>query len=211
MSTASKKVMEQIDRVVPQHGVFPKWVGGLLEKTFFDKCPTHDLQKNELNRYCISCDASTCRYCVKDGNHDDHKILTIYRHIYQDVVHLNEIEKHIDCEKIQPYKCNKKWVLSLTPLPHNGSGSLIEGDGACCVCRRKLTDPERFRFCSIACKVEAILVRMGSIHPPAPGVGTSESKVEVEQIEKKEEVEQTKNKKGRKRSRKGVPRRAPLF
>lgn len=58
-----------------------------------------------------------------------------------------------DDDLLQPYKCNKKWVVSMTPLPHNGSGSLIEGDGACHVCKRKLTDPDRYRFCSIACKV----------------------------------------------------------
>ncbi|KAK4437046.1 hypothetical protein Salat_0038500 [Sesamum alatum] len=112
------------------------------------------------------------------------------------------MENHIDCAKIQPYKCNKKWVVSLTPLPHNGSGSLIEGDGACNVCKRKLTDPDRFRFCSIACKVQAIAGKRSLIRHPASEVGTSE---------KREGVEQPENQRGRKRNRKGVPHRAPLF
>ncbi|KAG8379201.1 hypothetical protein BUALT_Bualt07G0064000 [Buddleja alternifolia] len=142
-------------------------------------------------------------YCIVFGQHDEHKILTIYRHVYQDVVPLNEMENHINCEKIQPYKCNKKWVVSLTPLPHNGSGSLIEGDGACNVCKRKLTDPDRFRFCSIACKVQAISERGGVIQrPPGSGVGTSQTR---------DQVEQQKSLTGRKHTRKGVPHRAPLF
>ncbi|KAH6797324.1 hypothetical protein C2S52_021878, partial [Perilla frutescens var. hirtella] len=152
-SSSSEVVMQQAEGVTEESEKFPKWVDSFLGKVFFEKCMRHDeMQKNELNRYCISCDASICRFCIISGPHFDHKILTIYRHVYQNVVPLSEMENHIHCQKIQPYKCNKKWVVSLTPLPHNGSGSLIEGDGACHVCKRKLTDPDRFRFCSIACK-----------------------------------------------------------
>ncbi|CAA0826849.1 PLATZ transcription factor family protein [Striga hermonthica] len=156
------------------------------------------MQKNEHNRYCITCDAPICRYCISCGGHKSHEILTIYRHVYQNVVPLSEMETHMDCQTIQPYKCNKKWVVSLTPLPHNGSGSLIEGDGACNVCKRKLTDSDRFRFCSISCKVQAISgVRRGQ-----HGVGTSQVRDGREQAD---------NPSKRKRSRKGVPHRAPFF
>ncbi|GFQ02467.1 hypothetical protein PHJA_002390700, partial [Phtheirospermum japonicum] len=161
--------------------IIPNWVNNFLEKAFFEKCPSHDLQKNELNRYCITCDASICKYCITCGGHKNHNILTIYRHVYQNVVPLTEMEIHIDCDIIQPYKCNKKWVVSLNPLPHNGSGSLIEGDGACNVCKRKLTDPDRFRFCSIKCKLSDAADQQPE-NPPK-----------------------------RKRSRKGVPHRAPFF
>ena len=54
---------------------------------------------------------------------------------------------------VQPYKCNKKLVISLNPLPHCGSGSLIAGDPTCLTCKRRLHDPKRFQFCSIACQV----------------------------------------------------------
>ncbi|XP_011071691.1 uncharacterized protein LOC105157093 [Sesamum indicum] len=202
MSTSSNEAMQQVNRVSRRAGSFPGWVDCFLKNKFFDKCSIHNLQKNDLNRYCITCNASTCRYCVATSHHNDHKILTIYRHVYQDVVPLSEMENHIDCAKIQPYKCNKKWVVSLTPLPHNGSGSLIEGDGACNVCKRKLTDPDRFRFCSIACKVQAISGKRSLIRRPEPEVGTSE---------RRERGEQAENQRGRKRSRKGVPHRAPLF
>ncbi|XP_041998296.1 uncharacterized protein LOC121748136 [Salvia splendens] len=130
-------------------------------------------------------------YCIISGEHCNHSILTIYRHVYQNVVPLCEMQFYIDCDKIQPYKCNKKWVVSLTPLPHNGSGLLIEGDGACYLCKRKLTDPDRFRFCSIACKVQSDI-----------GEGM------VEPYVRKPEVVQKPN---RKRGRKGVPHRAPFL
>lgn len=81
----------------------PEWVVWFLEnKSFFEKCGNHhDLQKSEVNsRYCISCNASICRYCVTTGHHD-HKILTIYRHVYQNVVPLSQMDTHIDCDTIQ--------------------------------------------------------------------------------------------------------------
>ncbi|XP_047940359.1 uncharacterized protein LOC125187768 [Salvia hispanica] len=130
------------------------------------------------------------RYCIRSGEHYNHNILTIYRLVYQNVVPLSEMKEYIDCDKIQPYKCNKKWVVSLTPLPHNGSGSLIEGDGACCLCKRKLTNPDRFRFCSIACKVQTDV-----------GDGRVELYVKPEVVQKP----------SRKRGRKGVPHRAPFL
>ncbi|KAL3640564.1 hypothetical protein CASFOL_015532 [Castilleja foliolosa] len=198
MSTTSNEIMQKVDNII-QSRIIPKWVNNLLEKAFFEKCPNHDLQKNELNRYCISCDASICKYCITSDVHKKHKILTIYRHVYQNVVPLTEMEIHIDCDIIQPYKCNKKWVVSLNPLPHNGSGSLIEGDGACNVCKRKLTDPDRFRFCSIACKVQAV---SGTVIIQLP---------EQQHVRGDAADQQLENPSKRKRSRKGVPYRAPFF
>lgn len=82
---------------------FPNWVEySFLAKPFFEKCERHDdMVKSELNRYCISCDESVCRYCIVTGPHHDHNILTIYRHVYQNVVPLSQMENHMDCHRIQ--------------------------------------------------------------------------------------------------------------
>ncbi|MCE0481707.1 hypothetical protein HAX54_039686 [Datura stramonium] len=175
----------------------PAWVGPFLKRIFFGPCLVHDeVQKNELNRYCITCDLALCRYCISTGKHDDHSLLKIYRHVYKDVVPLEEMEYHIDCSKIQPYKCNKKWVIALNPLPHCGSGSLIFGDPTCYICHRRLNDPGQYRFCCIACQVEAIWRKEN-----AAGLGAIDEAAEVTQnVEMK-----------RKRRRKGIPRRAPFY
>ncbi|GFQ00224.1 hypothetical protein PHJA_002166400, partial [Phtheirospermum japonicum] len=110
-------------------------------KDFFEKCTSHDLPKNELNRFCITCEASIFRLYVKNSGHKDHKVLT-----YQNAVSIREIDIHIHCDNIQSYKCNKKWVVSLNPLSRNGSDLHIESDGACYVCKRKLIYPTIFYF-----------------------------------------------------------------
>ncbi|PIN15467.1 hypothetical protein CDL12_11881 [Handroanthus impetiginosus] len=180
-------LVNRVERVL-KRGPYPTWLGYFLEKKFFQKCPIHDLQKNECNRYCITCDEPLCKYCIKDGHHNDHKILTIYRHVYQDVVRLDDMENHMNCDKIQPYKCNKKWVVSLNPLPHKGSWSRIEGDGACKFCKRNLTNPQTNRFCSIACKV-----KIGEEAAEYKGPKVNKNGVRYRALKFKEEMEQSQN------------------
>ncbi|KAI5683291.1 hypothetical protein M9H77_04519 [Catharanthus roseus] len=180
--------------------IIPSWLEVFLNKTFFGACSNHGLQKNELNMYCITCDLAACRYCLATGLHNNHNLLKIYRHVYQDVVPLKAMEEHIDCSNIQPYKCNKKCIIAMNPLPHCGSGAQIDGDLSCLVCKRKLMDPEQYRYCCIACKVEALTRKRKGSHSQNFSMENSTAKNEIE-IAKEER---------RKRRRKGVPIRAPL-
>ncbi|CAA2960887.1 Hypothetical predicted protein, partial [Olea europaea subsp. europaea] len=60
-----------------------EWIDRLLAKRFFGQCATHCSKKNYLNKYCIDCDSSYCKSRVASGSHNErHKILTIYRHVY---------------------------------------------------------------------------------------------------------------------------------
>lgn len=83
----------------------PQWLHKLLRTTFFHKCSLHHHRgkTNELNRYCISCDAASCKNCISEGHHRGHDVLTIYRHVYRDVVPLNELRTRTDCSQIQVF------------------------------------------------------------------------------------------------------------
>lgn len=93
-------VLPSLTRISSLQGK-PVWLDLFLRRTFFDSCSVHKLSKNDLNKYCINCDLPVCRYCISSASHGEHKILKIYRHVYKDVVPLCDMEKHIDCSKIQ--------------------------------------------------------------------------------------------------------------
>ena len=79
-----------------------EWLNSFLEKTFVGFCVLHQQHnRNELNRYCISCDEDACRYCLSTRFHDGHELLKIHWHVYQDVVPFDELAEYFDCRGIQ--------------------------------------------------------------------------------------------------------------
>ncbi|XP_021847051.1 uncharacterized protein [Spinacia oleracea] len=182
----------------------PEWLEKFFRRTFFEPCSEHPIRRNELNKYCIDCDASLCQYCVSLASHAGHKLLKIYRHVYKDVVPLDEIGRHVDCSKIQPYRCNRQMVIALTPLPH--SGTKTNEEATCHTCKRKLIEYEVYNYCSISCKVEAFMKKENELAPPFllldQVVEGLEAIVQQVQIAIPDKT--------RKR-RKGIPHRSPLF
>ncbi|XP_019193146.1 PREDICTED: uncharacterized protein LOC109187415 [Ipomoea nil] len=160
----------------------PKWVELFLQRTFFSSCLVHEeVQKNEMNWYCITCDVAACRHCLSsDDSHESHTLLKIYRHVYRDVVTLAEMGVHIDCSNIQ-----------------------VDEGGACDLCRRRLNDPRLYRFCCLACKVESHMKKAIANNK----VVRVDAELEVAADEEVGCTTQTR----RKRTRKGVPHRSPLL
>ncbi|KAL5125303.1 Uncharacterized protein HKD37_02G005542 [Glycine soja] len=187
----------------------PRWLEAFLKKTFFDSCPSHPFRRNELNKYCINCNLSVCQYCVTLPPHRHHKILKIYRHVYKDVVSLTTMEKYIDTSQIQPYKCNKRLVISLNPLPH--SGSTTNNEASCNICNRKLTEPDLYRYCSISCKVKAVLSKLDDSVPPFISIQTPLPPPPPLPPSQEKQEETPEPHKLRERKRKGIPHRAPFF
>ncbi|KAK6281158.1 hypothetical protein POUND7_014983 [Theobroma cacao] len=135
------------------------WLSTLLQSEFFGSCSDHqDLRKSEKNVFCIDCSLEFCRHCKAHGHH---RSLQICKYVYQDVVRVQEMQKHLDCSKIQTYKINGEKAVHLNPRPQakDAKPSTKSKTGAACeACGRYLQDPPN-RFCSIACKVSAVDVK----------------------------------------------------
>ncbi|KAJ1422758.1 hypothetical protein SESBI_12804 [Sesbania bispinosa] len=96
--------------------------------------------------------------------------------------------------------CDTKWVISLKPLPHKGLEKGNE-DSSCKICSRRLVGSDSYRYCSITCKVEAILRKPDDSDAPFISLQS------LCQIKREETTEPPK----RRNKRKGTPCRAPLF
>ncbi|CAO2825798.1 unnamed protein product [Amaranthus hypochondriacus] len=190
----------------------PKWLERFLKRTFFDPCSKHPIRRNESNKYCIDCDAALCQYCLSLASHTKHRVLKIYRHVYKDVVPLDEIERHIDCSRIQPYRCNRQLVISLTPLPHTGSWGKTNEESSCQTCKRKLIEHEIFSYCCISCKVDAFLKKPDESSPPFLLLDNAEPEAPQDaNQEEDQDVEQEEPATKKIRKRKGIPHRAPFY
>ncbi|KAL5995543.1 hypothetical protein ACLOJK_025606 [Asimina triloba] len=130
----------------------PEWLKILLQSKSASSCFDHrELRKNENKVFCIDCNRRICRHCLS-SSHLRHKILQIRKYIYNEVINLHDLQKLLDCSKVQPYTVNGAKAVFLNPRPLS-SRPLVNSNGGsfCKVCDRNLSDPNL--YCSIACKV----------------------------------------------------------
>ncbi|KAF8021172.1 hypothetical protein BT93_G1566 [Corymbia citriodora subsp. variegata] len=143
------------------------WLSTLLQGDFFGSCIAHHyLRKNEKNIFCIDCNVGFCKHCMTA--HGLHRRLQICKYVYQDVVRLQEVQKHLDCSKIQTYKINGEKAVHLNPRPQSKDtkpSTKSKNGGTCEACRRYIQDPPN-RFCSIACKVSVVSMKPNNEQSP---------------------------------------------
>ncbi|XP_041009743.1 protein RGF1 INDUCIBLE TRANSCRIPTION FACTOR 1-like [Juglans microcarpa x Juglans regia] len=209
------------------------WLSTLLDSKFFGSCIPHkELHRNEENVFCIDCSLGCCRHCMEA--HRSHQQLQICKYVYNDVVRLQEIQKHLDCSNIQTYKINGKKVVHLNSRPQSKdtkSSTKYKSGCSCEGCGRFLQDLPSY-FCSVACKVSAVSVKpkdqsQDLIPSPIPKIdmsskenshqetNTNEMESSISVADSSEEIKAGVSSalKPTKRThkRKGIPRRAPLF
>ncbi|KAL5553294.1 hypothetical protein UlMin_040695 [Ulmus minor] len=210
------------------------WLNSLLRCEFFESCVHHeDVRKNEKNWFCIDCHVGFCRHCV--SVHCLHRRLQICKYVYHNVVRFHDIQKHLDCSKIQTYKINGEKAVHLNPRPQpkdaKPSTKAICA-GSCEACGRYLQDPPN-HFCSIQCKISVVQVKpkenrqnfMSSISQNSQSENsnseTNQSEIEssLSLAESGEEVHvswisaalKPRNKSFGRKKKKGNPTRSPLF
>ncbi|KAK7836662.1 protein RGF1 INDUCIBLE TRANSCRIPTION FACTOR 1 [Quercus suber] len=209
------------------------WLSALLHCKFFGSCSDHqELRKNEKNVFCIDCSIGCCRHCIKDDDHCFHRQLQICKYLFNDVVRLQEMQKHLDCSKIQTYKINGKKAVHLNPRHRSKDArpsTKSKFGGTCEGCGRYIQDLPN-RFCSIACKVSVVAVKLKDqshnlIADPIPEIDMSFKEnsyedTDVNELESSISVADSSEErawvssflKPRKvlHKRKGIPHRAPL-
>eukprot|EP00250_Pteridium_aquilinum_P003044 c13373_g1_i1 orf=2-787(-) len=129
----------------------PMWLELLLAEKFFAACAKHFCsKKNEKNKFCLDCMSSICQHCALSKDHNLHQLLQIRRYVYHDVIRLHDIQKLLDCSRVQAYTINSARVVFLKERPQPKSS---KGLGSSCEsCERSLQDA--YKFCSVACKVD---------------------------------------------------------
>ncbi|URE14698.1 zinc-binding protein [Musa troglodytarum] len=131
------------------------WVELLLRSKFFGVCEEHkETRKSEENIYCVDCGRRMCPHCVAGPAcpHRGHRLLQIRRYVYQDVVRVHDMQKLLDCSRVQPYTVNGAKVVLLNPRTQSKPSKSNAGGSACEICRRSISEPNR--CCSIACMVD---------------------------------------------------------
>ncbi|KAJ7543400.1 hypothetical protein O6H91_09G036400 [Diphasiastrum complanatum] len=141
----------------------PAWLKALLTEKFFIACLRHAaLKKNERNIFCVDCSDSICQHCLPA--HQNHHLLQIRRYVYHDVIRLHDIQKLFDCAQVQAYIINSARVVFLNQRPQPRPSKVL--GNACETCERSLQDS--YRYCSVACKVDAFLGQGKNLHQFLP-------------------------------------------
>ncbi|XP_011087027.1 uncharacterized protein At3g50808 [Sesamum indicum] len=139
---------------------------------------------------------STCNDFVSDA---------IMRRVYRAwraAIDIQEIRKYIDVSGIQLYKINGKDIVFLNPNS-DGSQDHHVHDPKCQICRRRIKE-SNYLFCSIACKnYKSVEYKME--------IGEQQPMRKRKRKSTAGEGECSSARSMRKRSRKGIPRRAPFW
>ncbi|WOL09364.1 hypothetical protein Cni_G18117 [Canna indica] len=157
------------------------WVDMLLRSEFFGVCDQHrEERRSEENIYCVDCGCRMCPHCLSrpGGAHSAHRLLQIRRYVYQDVVRVHDMHSLLDCSKVQPYTVNSAKVVLLKPRKQSKPLKSNPGGPACGICRRSISDPNR--YCSISCMVSdvstVVIPECSPLEPSVPHL-TAEAEV----------------------------------
>ncbi|CAN6478969.1 unnamed protein product [Victoria cruziana] len=147
------------DKVTPERQAQkPNWLEELLNVKFFKSCVNHqELKKNEANMFCMECVGKICHHCLP--RHTLHHTLQVRKYVYQDVVHVRDIQKHIDCSQVQSYSINGSKAVFLNSRPQTKPPKPLGSE--CITCSRSLQAP--YRYCSIACKFSGVIALIVSL------------------------------------------------
>ncbi|KAK2980908.1 hypothetical protein RJ640_013410 [Escallonia rubra] len=187
----------------------PQWLCFFLKANYEQHCENHYDVRNTL--FCNDClKEPFCLKCKKENTeHEGHQVLQIYFNSKLPSVRIIDIRPLLDITLIQPYIINTKNVLFLNQKSREvrESGDLL----SCETCGYRLLNKE-YKFCSIACKTKAnksvgwkVSISYAGVEPTATALAMAQSPAPDPAPVPAPPTN------FRKRSIKGIPRRAPFF
>ncbi|KAI3439172.1 ATP-dependent Clp protease proteolytic subunit [Psidium guajava] len=157
-----------------QEKVVPLWLRPIASAKLYSSCKTH--RSKDRNFYCRICMVALCEECKKQHDLSKHEMIKAYK-VGKDVsFRMEDLQSLWDISDICPYTSNK-WLVAY--IYKRGSGIASSGGRSsvaeCESCQYRLKSPDA-KYCSVECKVEAVMKMNES------GSMKSEAKREVEAI-----------------------------
>ncbi|KAL2453537.1 PLATZ transcription factor family protein [Abeliophyllum distichum] len=199
----------------------PRWLKPLLKIKFYSTGPCQSHGKKYYETFfCYQCMGKPlCEICWNDSQEHrlGHPLLKVYRASRRAALLISDISKFLDISDIQPFIINRAQILYLNSDVDKENHRPNKGH-YCDICFRQIKNP-KYKLCSIGCKIKS---NKHNIELYDEKYNTKKRKIFLDssrdvplrasnEVGLKENNPSEEAKCERKRSRKGIPLRAPFF
>ncbi|KAG2724639.1 hypothetical protein I3760_01G028100 [Carya illinoinensis] len=186
----------------------PRWLISILDANFHNPCKEH--KDKEYTLFCLDCDGQVlCKSCKTQWSmHADHVVLQVYKASHQTVLRIEDIGLLFEISDIHPYSINSYPIVFL--YSRNKNQMQVMRANAAHKCEAKsMMDLTNADGCT---RTEVLIISTltanGGVLQFCPKTSREENITPIN-VEPPIDVEPPKS--FRKRSRKGIPKRAPFF
>ncbi|XP_039167473.1 uncharacterized protein LOC120292953 [Eucalyptus grandis] len=143
-----------------QEKAVPMWLRPIASVKFHGPCDIHLSEK--LDFYCRVCMIAVCKGCKKQHDLFEHEMIRVYKVAKDAFFKMKDLKSLWDISDIRPHTINENAVAFVhkrgdgIPRPYD-----LNSDVKCETCHFRLRSSGA-KFCSVECKVEAVMKMNGS-------------------------------------------------
>ncbi|XP_030512447.2 uncharacterized protein LOC115726626 [Rhodamnia argentea] len=138
-----------------QKNVVPPWLRPIASIKLYDLCKNHS--SRECNFYCRVCMVALCKECKKQHDLSEHEIIKAYKVAKVASFRMEDLEPFWDIFDICPYNQNG-WLVAVIYKKGDGiTRSRDQTDAAECESCHYRLKSSGSKYCSVECKVEAVM------------------------------------------------------
>ncbi|XP_048141097.1 uncharacterized protein LOC125316542 [Rhodamnia argentea] len=138
-----------------QKNVVPPWLRPIASIKLYDFCETHS--SKECNFYCRVCMVAMCKECKTQHDLSKHEVMKAYKFDRAASFRMKDLEPLWDIYDICSYNKNGWLVVVIHKRGDGIAHSHGQSDaGECECCQYRLKSPST-KYCSVECKVEALM------------------------------------------------------